>query len=367
MIRILQIVDNMDLGGIQAFIMNTYRVLVKQGVQFDFLVFHERKQLYENEILTLGGKVYKLPSRRDGFFKCRKALKKFFDEHKGYKVVHYQTSSLSFLMPLEIAAMYNIPIRIIHSHSTSFQGSKIHYYLHKINKKRIKKIATKYYSCGKLASQWMFSNSGCEKQVELIYNGIDISKYSFNQNNRERIRQELSLKEAYVIGNVGRLSEVKNQKFIIDILTKLKQKTEKHVVLMLVGDGELRSELEEYAIKKNVSDDVLFLGTRSDVADLLQAMDVMIMPSLYEGFPVAMVEAQASGLPCIVSSNITTEAIIKSNVKMLDLNSPISVWISEIDMNYNRIENNDSLIEAGFDISHVTKKLLSVYTQYENR
>lgn len=100
MIRILQIVDNMDLGGIQAFIMNTYRVLVKQGVQFDFLVFHERKQLYENEILTLGGKVYKLPSRRDGFFKCRKALKKFFDEHKGYKVVPYLMNDAALKLSL---------------------------------------------------------------------------------------------------------------------------------------------------------------------------------------------------------------------------------------------------------------------------
>ena len=208
--RVLQIVDCMDLGGIQAFIMNTYRGLAERGIQFDFLVFHERKQFYENEILSMGGKIFKLPARRESILKSRNALKDFYNAHPEYDVVHYQTSSLSFLDPLEIACQQHVPVRIVHSHSTNAPGGKLHYYFHQWNKRKIHKIANYYFACGELAAKWMFSGSKCESKVQIINNGIDIEKFKFNESVRTEVRAELGIKNEYVIGHVGRFSQVKN-------------------------------------------------------------------------------------------------------------------------------------------------------------
>lgn len=362
MLRILQIVDCMDLGGIQTFIMNTYREMIKRDVQFDFMTFHQRKQHFEDEIVSLGGMIYKLPSRRDGLVKTRKAISKFYDQHPEYTVVHYQTSSLSYLDPLVIAEKKHVPIRIVHSHSTNAPGNRIHYYLHNYNKKRIKRIATHYFACGELAAKWMFDGSRCEQQVKIINNGIDIKLYTFNAEIREELREKMGLVNKFVLGHVGRFSAVKNHQYILDVYTQfLKLNPELDTALILVGDGDLRENIENYAKQLGINDKVMFLGARNDVEKILQAMDFMIMPSLYEGFPVTAIEAQASGLSCVLSDSITKEVLINDNIQMLSIKENPVVWAKAINPSNVRMIENGNLIKAGFDMKTTANELYSVY------
>ena len=361
--RILQIVDCMDLGGIQAFIMNTYRGLVGRGIQFDFIVFHERKQFYEDEIRSLGGKIFKLPSRRDGIFKSRRALKKFFQTHKEYDVVHYQTSSLSFIDPLSIAYRCHVPIRIVHSHSTNAPGNKLHYYVHHWNKLKIHKIANYYFACGKLAEEWMYSGSKCQNDVQIINNGIDVNKFCFNESVRNEVRAELGLSDEYVIGHVGRFSQVKNHKFLIDIFEKICTNNDKKVkpLLLLVGVGELQEEIIQICKTKKIYENVIFLGARNDVHRLLQAMDAFVLPSIYEGFPVSAIEAQAAGLPCFLSDSITKDSKLKTNVHMISLHDTAEQWAFKILENTDRIVENEVLFQMGYDLGTTLQKLEEVY------
>ena len=360
--RVLQVVDSMDMGGIQAFIMNVYRNIDKENIQFDFLVFRSHEQVFEKEILSLGGKMYKLPGRRDGLLKNKKAIRKFFDEHPEYTVIHYNTSSLSDIGALIEAARRNIPVRIIHSHSTKAPGSKIHTYIHRFNKRRIEKYATHYLACGKLAADWFYKGTSIIDKVIIVNNGIACSDFQFDAENREIMRKALGLQENFVIGHVGRFSEVKNHRFILQVFNAfVKKYPAMNPKLMLVGNGELFDEMKTLAVELNIDYNVLFLGTRHDIPDLLQAMDVMIMPSHYEGFPVTLVEAQAAGLPCVVSNTITKDAVIKDNVIMKSLEDDVEDWSKSIAENTNRFVENDLLVKSGFDIQSTVNQLITIY------
>jgi len=359
--RVLQIVDCMDSGGIQAFIMNIYRMIDKEEIQFDFLVFRQRKQLYEDEILALGGKIFKLPSRRSNAFKCRKALNEFFKVHNEYNVVHYHTSSLSFIDPLIVAKKYNIPIRIVHAHSTKAPGNRIHTALHYCNRLRINNIATHFFACGELSAKWMY-HMPKENKVVIINNGIKLDDYVFDPMKRDRIRNELNLDDAFVIGHVGRFSAVKNHIFIIKVLERIIQRnTLKNVKLILIGDGEEMEMIKKKATEIGIIDKVLFLGQRNDICLLLQSMDCFLMPSLYEGFPVAALEAQAVGMPCFLSDTITSDVKLKDNVFLLSLDHPIDEWCELIENRHERICNNILLKNNGYDISYTIQQLKNVY------
>lgn len=366
--RVLQIVDCMDLGGIQSFIMNTYRGLVKRDIQFDFLVFHERKQFYEDEILSMGGKIFKLPARRNGALKSRWSLEKFFQTHPEYDVVHYQTSSLSFLTPLEEAYKNHVPVRIVHSHSTNAPGSKVHYYLHQWNKRKIHKIANYYFTCGNLAGEWMFSGSKCENKVRVINNGIDTEKYKFNEKIRDEVRTELGIKNEYVIGHVGRFSQVKNHKFLIEVFEKIHAYKENNFnpILTLIGSGDLQQEIMKMCKSKGLTDCVKFLGARNDIHRILQAMDAFVLPSIYEGFPVSAIEAQAAGLPCFLSDSITEDTKLKDNVHMISLNDTAEQWAKRIIKDRRRIVDNEILVKHGYDLNSTLLELEKVYLSRKN-
>lgn len=362
MIRVLQVVDSMDMGGIQAFIMNVYRTLDRENVQFDFLVFRQHEQVFEKEILSLGGKMYKLPGRRKGILKNKCAIKKFFDQHPEYSVIHYNTSSLSDIGALIEASKRNIPVRIIHAHSTKAPGNKIHTYIHKFNKRKIQKYATHYLACGKLAGDWFYKGTNVIEKVIIVNNGIDCTIYKFNEEKRNSMRKELQLDDKFVIGHVGRFSEVKNHCFILKVFsTFFKDYSNLNPKLLLVGNGELFDDIKLLAKELNVERDVIFLGTRHDIPDLLQAMDVMIMPSFYEGFPVTLVEAQASGLPCVVSDSITRDAMIKNNVVMKSLDDDIENWEKSLITNTKRDIDINDLVDNGFDIQTTVLQLMKLY------
>lgn len=360
MIRVLQITDHLEMGGIQAFLMNLYRNINRDEVQFDFLIFRNTKQWYEDEIYELGGRIYKAPGRKKGIIKCYKYLNEFFKMHPEYKIIHYNASSLSFILPLKIAKKYNVNKRIIHCHSSSFMGNNIHKYLHNLHKKQINEIANVYLSCSKPATEWMYGNTPILNKVIMVKNGINCDEYLYSENIREEYRKKLNINNAYVVGHVGRFSKVKNHSFLIDIFCEIK-KLQNNAVLLLVGDGELKNDIEKLAVSKSISSSVIFLGNRNDVSRLLQAMDILVMPSFYEGFPVTIIEAEASGLPIIMSDTITNEVCVNSNIKTKSLNESSKSWAIEALKNRTRIKTNKNIKDSGLDIKSTVTQLCSIY------
>lgn len=358
--RILHILDSMGVGGIQTFIMNIYRSIDREKIQFDFLLHHRYEKSFDDEIIRLGGKIYYLPSRKEGIEKNKRALDDFFKKHKEYKIVHEHESSLSYIEPLVAAKNNGVPVRIIHSHSTRMPGSLIHIILHYLNSLRLHKVATHYLSCGELAGKWMYGKSSVKGKYDIVYNGIELDKYEFSQYIRETMRAEIGLKGEIVIGHVGRFSKVKNHRFLLDIF-KAFHVRHSNSKLVLVGDGELSNNIKNYATEIGISKSIIFLGNRNDVNRVLNAFDIMVMPSLYEGFPIVAIEAQANGLPLYLSNTITKEALIKSNVHAIKLDSSAEYWANSIDINLKRDIDNKILFEKGFDIRNIVKKITELY------
>lgn len=364
--RVLQIIDNMNRGGAQAFIINIYREIERSEVQFDFLLHTDKECSFNEEIRALGGKLYAVPPRHQGILKNRKALEEFFKTHPDYKIVHHHVSSLTYVEPLKVAKRYGVPMRIIHSHNTRQGGSFLHQYLHRWNQLAVKSYATHYLACSDLAAKWLYGKrqygSG---DFAIINNGIEIEKFIYNAEIRSKIRAELGVGDQLVLGNVGRFSYQKNHDFLIDIFKSVHEK-ETNSVLLLVGDGELRGQIEQKIAAYGLQDSVILTGVRSDIPDLLQAMDVLVMPSYYEGLPVTLVEAQAAGLPCVVADNITQQIKITNFIEYigLDLSDAASAWSSSIIRLvalHVRKDVSDQIIEAGFDIKNTAQYLQKVY------
>lgn len=357
--RVLHIVDSMGMGGIQAFIMNVYRTINKEEYQFDFLLNRHIEDSYEKEISELGGNIYFVPSRRKGIIKNRKALNDFFMKQQDYVAVHMHESSLSYIEPL-IQAKKHGYYTIIHSHSTSVNNSIVHKMLHEINKRRIHRFADCYIACGNLAKKWMYGSTKEFSKAIVIRNGIDIKKYTYDEVIRKKYRKEFGLEDKYLIGHIGRFNKVKNHNFLIDIFVEV-LKIRGDAVLMLVGDGTLKDEIVEKVNSLGINKKVLFLGTRNDVSKLLQAIDIVVLPSFYEGFPLTVVEAEAAGVPVIMSDKITDEVAIKSNVIKLSLRQTAFKWAEKICEHHDRLINNLRLFEEGLDITETTNELVQIY------
>lgn len=358
--RILQIVDSMGLGGIQSFIMNVYRVIDKEKIQFDFLLHNKPENSYDDEILKMGGRIYYLPARSEGIKKNKCALDDFFRKHKEYEVVHEHESSLSYIEPLVAAKKNGVPVRIMHSHNTKISGSVMHIVLHNMHSHIIHKVATHYLACGELAGKWMYGKSKVKDKFCIVYNGINLKDYEYDDQVRNIMRAELGIKNEVVVGHAGRFMKVKNHKFLLDIF-KVFHDNYRESILILAGDGDLLENIKEYAKKIGISECVKFLGMRRDINRVIQAMDVMVMPSLYEGFPVIAIEAQANGLPVYLSDTITKEAVIKDNVHMIELKATAEEWERSIRNDLRRIPDNQILYNKGFDINDIAKKLINLY------
>ena len=296
MIRVLHVIASMNIGGAETFIMNVYRNIDRSKVQFDFLLHTDKNCAYNSEIISLGGKIFSIPSRNQGVLKNHYALNRFFKRNPKYRIVHQHLSSLSYIEPLKIASRYGVPIRILHSHSTREGGSILHKYIHNVNKLSVKKYATHYFACSDLAAKWIIGKKQYNaKEFTIINNGIETENFIYNTNIRKSMRDKLGIGDKFVVGHIGNFVYPKNHVFLIDIFKVIHQKDIKSI-LILVGDGKLRNEIEEKIINEGLKDSVILTGVRKDIPNLLQAMDVFIMPSFYEGLPVTLVEAQAAGL-----------------------------------------------------------------------
>lgn len=360
MIRVLQVVDHMGLGGIQAFIMNVYRNIDRNKVQFDFLLHRYEGNSFREEINQLGGIIHYVPARNQGVLKNRMALDVFFKEHPEYKVVHQHESSLSYIEPLIAAKRNYVPIRIIHSHSTRMGNSLIHRILHRLNAKRIHRIATHYLACGKLAGEWLYGQSKVKDKFIVVNNGIKLSNFEYNEDVRDKVRADLCLRNNIAFCHIGRFDTVKNHRFLIDVFNEI-IKIVPNSILVLVGSGILMNEIKEKVNDLGLSNHVLFLGLRSDINQIVQGVDAVLLPSIYEGFPVTAIEAQAAGLPFFMSDTVSKEALIKSNSYALSLNDTAKQWAEFIIPRIVRQVDNSIMYEKGFDIQNTIDSLYKIY------
>lgn len=347
----------MGRGGLETMLMNYYRNIDRSKVQFDFLVHRDFEADYDKEILSLGGKIYHISRLIPWSKSYKKELCRFFTEHPEYKIVHVHQDCLSSVA-LQCAEKCGVPVRIAHSHNSN-QDKNLKYPIKKYYMKKIPDYATDLFACGKEAGKWMFGNH----EFRVLPNAIDTSRYIFTESIRNEVRKELSIADEFVIGHIGRFNPQKNHDFLIDIFSQIK-KQKSNAKLLLVGDGDEISNIKNKVQKLQLNNSVIFTGVRTDVNRLLQAMDVFVFPSLYEGFPVTMVEAQASGIPCIISDKVPDECIITEGlVDVKSLSDSSEKWAECIlsKKEVKRRNVSDDIIKSGFDIKSAAKWLEEFY------
>ena len=354
-----------NIGGIETFIINVCRNIDHSKVKVDFITSHDHDKLaFEDEIVAMGGCVYRVMySERESFVKARTSLKKFFKEHNDYKVVHVH-ANFHYAFILKYAKKYGVPIRILHSHNssegngTNKTGIKkiISFLREKQIQRQIKKYPTEYYACSDLAAKYMFD----DRAYKWIKNGVKIEKYRFSEQTRKDIRNSLNIRDdEKVLGFIGYLREQKNPLFIIDIFKEY-LKIEPNAKLLMIGKGELEGQIREYAKEQIENNKVLLLGQRKDPERLYQAMDAFLLPSLFEGLPVVLVEAQAAGLQCFTSDVVTKQVNVMDRIHYYSLEMTPKYWaenINSILSNKDDRSNIESLIKQGFDIKDVAKEL----------
>lgn len=360
MIRVLQIVNNMHRAGLETMLMNYYRNIDRTKIQFDFLTHRPEKGDYDDEIISMGGKVYYAPRLYpQNYLQYFKWMKKFFKEHQEYKIIHSHIDTMS-AFPLLVAKLNNIPIRIAHSH-TSKLDRDLKFPIKYLAKLIVPYVANHYFSCGEVAGKFLYGN----RKFEIIRNAIDLEKYKFNNKIREKKRKELKLNNEFIIGHVGRYCYIKNQSFIIDIFDKiLKEKSNSK--LLLIGNGPDEELLRQKVDKLNLNDNVIFLINRADVDELYQVMDAFVMPSLFEGVPLVAIEAQASGLKCFLSDKISEEVFLTKNIEKISLGQKDEDWKEKIlNSKYERQEEiPKELFQKGFDIKKTVQELIKKYEKY---
>ena len=325
-IRIAQIMGKWLGGGVEAVVMNYYRHIDRNKIQFDFICDEDSTNIPYEEIEKLGGKVILIPPYQK-VFKYHKELKRVLKEGK-YKIVHSHINTLS-VFSLFAAKCAGVPIRIAHSHSTTNKKEKKKNLLKQILRPFSKLFATDYMCCSELSGRWLFGNKEYDKgNVYLLNNAIDLEKFKFDENIRREKRKELKIDDkTLVIGHIGRFVEQKNHRFLIDIFNEV-HKQNNNSLLLLAGQGPLMEEMKEKVKNLGLSDFVQFLGQRNDVAELYQAMDLFLFPSLYEGLGMVLIEAQINKLQCLVSDNVPKIVKISDGIEFISLNK--NIWIRRI-------------------------------------
>lgn len=319
-IRVCEFVGNMNGGGVEAVVMNYYRHVDRTKVQFDWVVTDSSTIVPKDEIESLGGRVFMVPAYTHllGF---QRSSCELFRAHPEWRIVHAHMNSLS-VFPLKEATRVGIPVRIAHSHSTAGRGEIVKNAAKAILRTQANKYPTHRFACSRFAGEWLF---GRGEPFEIMYNAIDLGRFFFNAEARVRARASLGLVDGqFAIGHVGRFMPQKNHGFLIDVFERV-AKRRSDAVLLCVGSGETESLVKSLVTKRGLSDRVRFLEQRDDVNELYQAFDAFVLPSLYEGLCLVGVEAQAAGLPCVLSDRITREVDVTGTCDFLPIDDH-GVW-----------------------------------------
>lgn len=361
--KVLIIMNSLNCGGEENFVMNLYRELDRDKIQVDFLVagVAGQEQFFENEIRSKGGRIYKVPGKQ------RKPIKTFLDVYhiirkNQYRVVHRHSDNSLMILDLWAAMLGGATMYIAHSHNSNVPSGNMKM-LHFIFRPFLNMGGIKRYACGIKAGEWMYG----KKRFEVVKNGIDTKKFAFNSKNRLRRRNYLGIENEVLLGHIGRFDVVKNQGYLISILEILNKKYPLKYKLLLVGDGVLQQSVKEMVCKKGLEKEVFFLGQRDDIKDWMQAIDLMIFPSLFEGVPLTLVEAQASGTRCLVSDTVSSEVAITPLLEFLSLNDGEECWaerISRISVECRKMDGaRDMVVNEGYDILDIAKKFERIYLE----
>lgn len=358
MIRVLQVFGRMDRGGAETMIMNLYRNIDRTKVQFDFVVHTDEKCAFDEEIKALGGYIYSVPRLNiKNTLNYKKSWKELLRNHSEWRIVHGHIASSAsiYLAVAHKQGRYTI------SHSHSIGTGKYHF-IRKLLEFKI--IADYYMACSIAAGLFLFGENKVNSDLfKLLPNAISTYDYEYDPLARDKVRKAFNITGEALIGHVGSFTDVKNHRFLLEIFSAIKKK-QFNAKLMLVGDGPLRSGIETKAKELGIYEDIIFTGVRSDVNELLQAMDYFVFPSLFEGLPVTLVEAQASGLPITMSDKVPEEAVLtKDLVTIMSLNQSADEWADHIlsRLGKERYGHVEEIKAAGYDISDTSKWLEEFY------
>lgn len=359
-IKILYIGMSPNFGGIERVLINICKYIDKSKFEISFLIFKGKKVCFQDELEEMGIKFFEVTHRRENYFKFLRDLKKVYQEND-FDVIHFNLMSFDCFERIVLANKYSKAKLIVHSHSTPI--SKIYkktQILDKLGRFFTKKIGYVKIACGEEAGKWLFG----EKEFLVLDNGMEVEKFRFNQKNRANVRKELEINDSTkVFGHVGRFENQKNHKFLVEVFYEY-QKLDANCKLMLVGEGILKKEIETQVQELGIQDKVIFLGRRDDMEKIYSAMDIFVMPSLFEGFGIVIVEAQLNGLKCYASTEVPGVTNFSKNVEFISLQKDAKYWAKKIyEENVQRNENAINKVPNKFRIEETVKILSEIYEE----
>lgn len=357
-IRVLQVLTIMNRGGAETMVMNYYRHIDRSKVQFDFLLHRQERGAYDDEIEAMGGKIYRIPPIFN-YFAHQTAVKLFFDEHPEYQIIHGHVGELGYCIYKE-AKRRGVPTIIAHAHNASCDRNW-KWPIRTVLKHLIRPYITTPMTCGTDAAMWLFGNKMAKKAI-MLNNAIDAEKYAYNEETRNKVRDEMEWNGHWVIGDVARFSPPKNHMGLLSIFQAVLRKEPKALLVLIGEKTGLYEEVKQKAKNLGISHAIQFLGTRTDIPHILQGMDVYCSPSLYEGLSVSMVEAQAAGLKVVTSDRVPKQvAIIKKLMCFVPLWSTMAQWRKTLLAPYERVNTQTEIKNAGFDIQLNANELQKFY------
>lgn len=359
MIRVLQMIGCLEMGGSQAMIMSLLRNINRSEIMFDFIIDHPEYKDYKEEVLALGAKIYEMPTfRGTNLFQIKKSWNAFFDGHPEYKILHSHVRSYASLY-IPIAKRHGVKT-IIHSHSTS-NGDGVKALVKNALQYPLRFQADYLMACSNEAGEWLYGKRACQKPNYLFFpNAIDTERFRYDQKKATCYRKKWGLDGKFVVGHVGRFHIAKNHLFLLDAFANVCEKRS-DAMLLLVGDGELRGEIENRIRELKIENRVILTGNRNDVSELMQMMDIFVFPSTWEGLPVSVIEAQANGLPCLISDRITKEVDVSELVKRLRIND-FQAWTDAIlHTDTERLDVTEKIKRAGFEVKDAAETLTRFY------
>lgn len=366
MLRLLIINGSMNVGGAETFIMKIYRNIDRTKYQFDFAVGIKEEGAYDKEILSLGGKIYHITPKSKNLKKFYKDIKKVVRDNNYDYVLRMSQFSISAL-DLLAAKQGDATHLIMRSTNSQITGGTLGKIINKLFSWMPKIIPTAKFGPSTESADFLFGkNSVKNGKAKVIHNAVPINNFIFNYDIRSKKRKELGLEDKnFVVCHIGRFDEQKNHQFLIDVFNEV-YKRNNNAILLLVGDGVLKEQIKNKVNNYGLQKHVKFLGLRKDVPEILMASDVDVFPSLYEGMPNTIIEAQATGLPCIISDTITKEVNITGNIKFLSLNSNINEWVNEIcTVNLERNDMREIFIKSKYDIDSVCSDFINIVFENE--
>lgn len=362
--KILVLGMSSTLGGVETYIYNLIRNLDKSEYIFDFLVIGTEKSVFQDEINEFIGDgrehFYYAPNLKKNYFKAKKWLTTFYENHQ-YDIIYMNTCTAARIKYCEYPIKKFNTLLVSHSHSGN-AGSKLHKISNGLYRNKLTKLSSVKLACSELAYKWLYTDEKGEKAI--VPNGVDVKRFSFNLTWRKKVRNDIGVRdEEILIGNVGRFSLPKNQEFFLKLCKKLSDKYK----ILIIGDGELKEEIISKIKKENLEKQFIILPTKSDIEKYYSAMDIFVMPSIFEGLPIVAIEAQAEGLPCILSNNISKQTSLSQNCIFLELKN-IDEWKEAIEK-FSQIRYNGTAIveEKGFDSLQPVRMIERVFREINGK